>query len=101
MERKPDFSPYSASSAESVGSYWRKNSGFLRKTDTSLCHAAGWSARLARSKGGGFPLAGAGLKSPSAAVVKSHCGERKKEKAREEPGQMRQRKLNAIEPLNH
>jgi hypothetical protein len=44
-------------------------------------------------------LAGAGLKSPSAAVVKSHGGERKKEKAREEPGQMRQRKLNASEPL--
>ena len=33
-------------------------------------------------------LAGAGLKSPSAAAVKSHSGEHKKEKAWEEPGQM-------------
>lgn len=39
------------------------------------------------------PLAGAGLKSPSAAVAKSHGGERKKEKAREEPGQMRQEEV--------
>ncbi len=44
-------------------------------------------------------LAGAGLKSPPTAVVKSRGGERKEEKAREEPGQMRQRKLNASEPL--
>jgi hypothetical protein len=38
-------------------------------------------------------LAGAGLKSPSAAVVKSHGGEHKKEKAREEPGQIRQEEV--------
>jgi hypothetical protein len=44
-------------------------------------------------------LAGAGSKSPSAAVVKSHGGEHEKEKARQEPGQIRDRKLNANEPL--
>jgi hypothetical protein len=38
-------------------------------------------------------LAGAGLKSPSAAVAKSHGGERKKEKAREELGQMRREEV--------
>jgi hypothetical protein len=38
-------------------------------------------------------LAGAGLKSPSAAVAKSHGGEHEKEKAREEPGQMRQEEV--------
>ena len=38
-------------------------------------------------------LAGAGLKSPSAAVVKSHGGEHKREKARKEPGQMKQEEV--------
>ena len=44
-------------------------------------------------------LAGAGLKSPWAAVVKSHGGEHEKEKAREEPGQVTDRKRTAREPL--
>jgi hypothetical protein len=43
-------------------------------------------------------LTGAGSKSPSAAVVKSHGGEHQKEKARKEPGQMSNRKLNESEP---
>jgi group II intron reverse transcriptase/maturase len=44
-------------------------------------------------------LAGAGSKSPSAAAAKSRGGEREKEKAREEPGQISERKLNESEPL--
>ena len=44
-------------------------------------------------------LAGAGSKSPSAAAVKSRGGEHKKEKARQEPGQISDRKLNESEPL--
>ncbi len=44
-------------------------------------------------------LAGAGFKSPSAAVVKIHSGEHEKEKARHEPGQTHDRNLNANEPL--
>jgi hypothetical protein len=87
---------------------WRKRHArgqviIVRYADDSAPRARGRAVRLAYSRancatdeGKKAPrdlLAGAGLKSPLAAVVKSHGGEHKKEKAREEPGQMRQEEV--------
>jgi RNA-directed DNA polymerase len=75
---------------------------FERYADDGAPRARGRAARLGYARncttdeGKKAPrdlLAGAGLKSPSAAVVKSHGGEHKKEKARKEPGQMRQEEV--------
>jgi hypothetical protein len=95
----------------SVTSYSTNWTGNWSDADTDLCvtpttvrhEREGRTARFVYSRATAQPmregkaprdlLAGAGPKSPSAAVVKSHGCEHKKEKAREEPGQMKQEEV--------